>query len=430
VVHSLQLIRLSDKNDINIWRKLKDFVCGEIVGTNKRLTSLLLPILVLCTFIGFTVTAFFSTLLVDIASSFKVSIGTASQLVLISSITGLVVGIAMSAISIKFKHRSLFLVGILVFTIGTIVFFLAHSFVILVLSQFLVSVGSTTIFIMSYALIGEQLLLNKRGWAIGLTVSGGMAAFIIVAPLSGLIASIAGWRSVLSWFVIPASMICVVLSFLCIPSNQPKLDSSSKSIYMQAYKRIFLCKSTVACLVGTTLVSFIGVVPIYAVSFYRTNILVSPTMGGVFSSIAATGAAIGGIVGGKLVNRFGRKSLAVTLNFVSGIACIVFTFIPIIGISVAIWTLAAATAGLGMAGLTNLTLEQVPTFRASMMSINGSFQYVGVALGAIIGGLVLNCFHNNFQLLMTILGSLGASAAIVLFLFTKDPCKIEVSASL
>ncbi len=48
---------------------------------------------------------------------------------------------------------------------------------------------------MTYALIGDQFPLKKRGWAIGLLVSGGMAAFIIVAPLSGLIAGLAGWRS-------------------------------------------------------------------------------------------------------------------------------------------------------------------------------------------------------------------------------------------
>jgi predicted MFS family arabinose efflux permease len=64
-----------------------------------------------------------------------------------------------------------------------------------------------------------------------------------------------------------------------------------------------------------------------------------------------------------------------------------------------------------------------------MMSINGSFQNVGLALGAIIGGLVLNLFHNNFQLLMTILGSLGASAALVLFLFAKDPYKTGATAN-
>jgi MFS transporter, DHA1 family, putative efflux transporter len=390
---------------------------------NKCLKTLLLPTLILCTFVGFTITAFLSTLLVDLAESFKISIGTASELVLISSLTGLIMGIVMSAFSIKFKHRSLFLVGISVFSIGTFGFFLAQSFVILVFSQFLVAAGSTIILIMTYALIGDQFPLEKRGWAIGLLVSGGMVAFIIVAPLSGIIASLAGWRSVLSWFIIPTSLVCVALSLICIPSNQPKLDPSSQSLYVQAYKRIFLCKSTVACLISTTLVSFISVVPMYAVSFYRTTDSVSPTVGGVFSSIAGAGAVVGGVVGGRLINRFGRKSLAVTFYFVSGVMCILFTFIPIIGVSVALWALAAATATLGMAGLTSLTLEQVPTFRASMMSINGSFQNVGMALGAIIGGLVLNCFHNNFQLLMTILGSLGASAALVIFFFTKDPYK-------
>ncbi len=397
-------------------------------GVNERLRTLLLPTLVLCTFVGFTITAFLSTLLVDLAESFNVSIGTASELVLISSLTGLIVGVVMSAISIKFKHRSLFLIGISVFAIGTFGFFLAQTFVILVFSQFLVAAGSTIISIMTYALIGDQFPLEKRGWAIGLLVSGGMAAFIIVAPLSGLIAGLAGWRSVLSWFIIPLSIVCVALSLICIPSNQPKLDPSSQSLYVQAYKRIFLCKSTVACLMGTTLVSFISVVPMYAVSFYRTADSVSPIVGGVFSSIAGAGAFVGGIVGGRLVNRFGRKSLAVTFYFVSGVTCILFTFIPIIGVSVAIWALAAATGTLGMAGLTSLTLEQVPTFRASMMSISGSFQNVGMALGAIIGGLVLNYFHNNFQLLMTVLGSLGASAAIVLFLFTNDPYKAGLRA--
>jgi predicted MFS family arabinose efflux permease len=304
---------------------------------NKRLRVLLLPTLVLCTFVGFTITAFLSTLLVDVALSFEVSIGTASELFLISSLTGLIVGLAMSAISIKFKHRSLFLIGISVFVVGTFCFFLAQSFAMLVFSQFLLSAGSTTVSIISYTLIGDHFPLEKRGWAIGLLVSSIMVAFIVAAPLSGLIASIAGWRSVLSWFIIPTSIACVALSLISIPSNQPKLDLSSQSLYVQAYKRIFLCKSTVACLIGTTLVSFISVVPMYAVSFYRTVDSVSPTIGGIFSSIAAAGGVVGGLVGGRLVNRYGRKPLAVALCFVSGVMCVIFTFVPVIGVSVAIW---------------------------------------------------------------------------------------------
>ncbi len=64
----------------------------------------------------------------------------------------------------------------------------------------------------------------------------------------------------------------------------------------------------------------------YAVSFYRTAESVSPIVGGVFSSIAGVGAVVGGIVGGKLVNRFGRKSLAVIFYFVSGVTVHSFYF--------------------------------------------------------------------------------------------------------
>jgi MFS family permease len=132
---------------------------------------------------------------------------------------------------------------------------------------------------------------------------------------------------------------------------------------------------------------------------------------------------VGGAVGGRLVNRYGRKSIAVTTVFISGICCILFTFIPVIGLSVAVWFIAASTVGMTWAGLPSLTMEQVPDFRASMMSINNSFDNAGTILGVIIGGLILNLF-SNFHLLMLILGALGASAAAVLLFGAKDPCKV------
>ena len=82
--------------------------------------TLLLPILLLGIFLVSSVTVLSSTLLIDIAASFKVSIGTASQLSLINSFVSLVMGFAMGVLTIRFKHRSLFLLGV-----GT--FALEHS---------------------------------------------------------------------------------------------------------------------------------------------------------------------------------------------------------------------------------------------------------------------------------------------------------------
>jgi MFS family permease len=76
-----------------------------------------------------------------------------------------------------------------------------------------------------------------------------------------------------------------------------------------------------------------------------------------------------------------------------------------------------------LTGLTSLALEQVPDFRGTMMSLNASFQNIGLTVGLIASGLVLNLYANNFQILYTLIGIFGVASAAVVFLFVKDPCK-------
>jgi DHA1 family multidrug resistance protein-like MFS transporter len=276
---------------------------------------------------------------------------------------------------------------------------------------------------MVYTLIGEQLPLERRGWAVGLVMSGVMAAFVVVAVVSGAIASIAGWRMVFLWFVFPLSLVCLVLGSVIVPSNQPQPQSAGNPSIVQALKKIFLSKSPIACMVSSTLTACLAVVPVFAVSFYRVTYSVSAVIGGLFSSIVAVGGVFGAALGGRLVNKIGRKTLAVTTVFVSGVSCILFTFVPNIIASVVVWAIGATTVAMTWVSLPSLNLEQVPEYRASMMSIASSFDNAGTVIGVIIGGLVLNLYANNFHLLMVILGALGASAAAVLLFFAKDPCK-------
>jgi predicted MFS family arabinose efflux permease len=372
--------------------------------------------------LAYSVSAFFSTLLVDIAASFKVSIGTASELGLISSIIGLIMGFAMFALTIKFKHKSLFLLGIAIFGAGTLGFSFAQNFATVLLFQFFIGVGTAIIAIMTYTLIGDLVPLEKRGWMVGLAVAAMGAAYIIVGPLSGFISNFAGWRPVLLCLIFPFSIACFALGLLGIPSKQPQLQSGTTSLYSKALKQILLNKSAIACVIGTTLF-YSSVVPVYAVSFYRVVFAVSPLIGGVFASVAAVGAIFGGIGGGRLINRCGRKPLTVAGALVSGTAAILFTYMPNMLLSVAFWAISAATAAITCSALFSLVLEQVPSFKGSMMAINSTFQNTGSILGLIIGGLVLNLYHNNFLLLMTIFGTLGVASAPIIFLLAKDPCK-------
>jgi MFS family permease len=77
---------------------------------------------------------------------------------------------------------------------------------------------------------------------------------------------------------------------------------------------------------------------------------------------------------------------------------------------------------MNLAGLNSLVIEQVPKHKGTMMSVNGVFQSVGLVLGIALGGLVLNSFVNNFQLLMTIFGVLALFSVPILIFIAKDPC--------
>jgi DHA1 family inner membrane transport protein len=386
--------------------------------------TFLVPILVLSNFLLFTISVLISTLLVDFSSTFDVSIGTASQGSLSATLTGLVMGFVVSAISVKFNHKSLLLAGITLYAVGALVLFFAPNFAIAIVAAVLSGAGGTMTGVMIYTLIGDHLPLERRGWAVGLVMSAVMAAFVIVAILSGTIASVAGWRTVLLWFIIPLSLICLVLCAAIIPWKNPEAQAAGNPSIAKALKKLFTQRSPIACVLSTTLTAFIAVVPIYAVSYYRIDYSVSPAVGGLFSSVVALGGVFGAAFGGRLVNRVGRKKLAVTSVFVSGVAAMLFTLIPNMVASVIVWAVSATTAAMTWAGLSSLNLEQVPEYRASMMSIAASFDNTGVAIGVIIGGIVLNLFANNFHLLMVILGALAASAAAVLFFFAKDPCTI------
>jgi DHA1 family inner membrane transport protein len=387
---------------------------------------LLLPALILGMFLIFTVVVLFSTLLVDIASSLKVSIGTASLLALVSSIIGLIMGLAMSALTIRFKLKSLFLLGVALYGVGALVLFFAPDFATALLSPLFGGIGGAMVGSMVFSLIGELFPLEKRGGAVGLAVSMVFFAFVFVAPLSGFIESVAGWRSVLLWFIFPVSIVCLILGLLVIPSKPRQEQPPPRSLYLEAFKQIFSNKSAVACLVSTALVFFSETVPTYAVSFYRINFSVSPTIGGMFSAVAAVGGIFGAAGGGRLINRYGRKPLTVAAALVAGIFAILFTFMPNMWVSVAFWAASASSAAITSAALTSLVLEQVPKFRASMMSLSTTFLNAGTILGIIIGKLVLDLYANNFQLLMTIFGAAGVASALIALLLARDPTKTQL----
>jgi MFS family permease len=387
----------------------------------KDLRSLLfLPVLLLALFSVVCIfPVFFSNSLVNIASSLDLTVGNASQVLVISQFLGLVVGFIMGFLTVRFDYKSLFLFGVLFFGVGTLGWFFAPNFASLLFFSLFLGIGSAMTGIVVLALIGDFLPLERQGMAVGLTVGVGSIANLIMPQVTSIITISVGWRGVLLWFIFPMAVVSLLFGFFVLRSEPRKKQSANKTQYSEAFKQIFSNKSALACIIGTAFVWFSFLVPVYAVSFFRLHFNESLSTSAIFYSVASGAGLLGVIVGGRLINRVGSKQLTVVAGLIQGVFAFLIVSIPNEWVSVAMWMGSAAFGSAMITGLTSLSLEQVPSFRGTMMSLNQSFQSIGLIVGLMISGLVLNLFSNNFQILYAFFGISSISAALVVYAGTK-----------
>ena len=171
--------------------------------------SFKLPLFVTALFLAnlsiYTTSYFQNIVLKDVAKTFNVSVGTMSQLSTVSYLTGIIIGLVLGFLAVRFKHKSLLLLGIASYGVGTLIYFFAPNFATVLFSPVFDGIGSGMVGTMIFTLIGEILPLQKRGWVIGLVVSSQFFTNLIMAPVTSIIAPAAGWRAVLLWFIFPVS---------------------------------------------------------------------------------------------------------------------------------------------------------------------------------------------------------------------------------
>jgi MFS family permease len=332
-------------------------------------------------------------------------------------------GLVMGFLAVKFKHKSLFLLGVAFYGVGALGWFFAPNLAFALFFNVFLGIGGTMIAVMVWALIGDFLPLQKKGMAAGLAVGGIFIANIIMPQVTSVITNAAGWRSVLLWFIFPLSIVSLLLGFFILPSKPRKEQIASKPQYLEAFKQILTNKSAVACVISTLLVWISNLHSTYAVSFFILHFKEPLSTAAIFATVVAAMALVGGIVGGRLVNRVGRKPLTVVAGIISAIFIILIVFVPNVWASAAMWMVAGAFVGASAAGGSSLALEQVPSFRGTMMSLNSSFQNIGLIMGLAVSGWVLNLYANNFKIIFTMFGVAGVASAAVIFLFAKDPTK-------
>ena len=384
-------------------------------------SKLLLPSLALSVLSTWLITVTFQLLLIDIAQTFEVQVGTASMMASVGSISGVAFGLLMAFLSVKYNHKLLLLVGLSFTILAALGFYFAPNFFVLMISNIGVGGGIAVVTAMVYSIIGDVYPLEKRGRAIGVTVASVALAFVVGAPLVGIIANFGDWRSVMILLSLPFTLVSLGLVALVAPNGQNNNNSVESESFYTGCRKAFSCSATVAALMVTAFMFCESAIGYYSVSFFREQFGMTISWGSIFILVANLIGAIGGAFAGLLVNRIGRKRLGTITLVIAGIITLLFTFLPTVessaALNIARFWFSSMTFTAGGA----LIIEQLPKFRSTMMSLNTAFMNVGMLLASLIAGVLLNTY--GYQAVGVVLGSLGILGAVVWIAFVKEPVK-------
>jgi predicted MFS family arabinose efflux permease len=179
--------------------------------------------------------------------------------------------------------------------------------------------------------------------------------------------------------------------YIFIPS--PKVDSISSGTNIglfSGFRQVLSNRSATACLIGQTIsMATWGGILTYTGSFWRQVFGIS--VGAVV--LIQVGSGLGYIVGnlftGRFANKYGRKKLAVLALFVGGIMLALWIYIKTLWMAVVVGWIIIIFGGIRATAINSLTLEQIPSARGTLMSLNGAAQSLGTAIGVAVGGYLL-----------------------------------------
>jgi predicted MFS family arabinose efflux permease len=397
---------------------------GTPVGEKESPKRLFIPSLTLLIFTINLSSAVISLFLPEIAKTFlgsaeQAKIGIVSQTSAVSNAAQAILAIAMSVLAIRFRHKSLLLAGAVLVVISYVGGFLSPDLITFQIFFAIEGAGSVMVSILAITLIGDTLPFSKKARAVSWFVAGGYMVAIIGLPTLLFLANIAGWRSTLILFGLPLSVAGLILAFVGVPSKsnerKPRVD---KGIYVGNFKQILLNKSSSACLIGNVF-SSASVVSLFIMTFYRQQLTLSSSLAVGLAITNGTFFLVGSLIGGRMINKFGAKTVAVTCGLTSGILTAAFFNMPNLWLTLVFNFTSVIIGAFAVPAYICLTVDQVPKSRGTMMSLHRIAGHAGQTIGTIMAGALIALF--SYQILGLGFGALMVSAAAIFFFLVKQP---------
>ncbi len=346
-----------------------------------------------------------------IAHDLDVSVAVAGQLLTVFALFYALGSPSLAALTGTISRKRLLIISLSVFTCANVAAALAPTYAVLVVARAVAACSAALYTPTAAAAAAAIAPPEKRGRALALVTAGLTASLVLGVPLGAWIGGSLSWR-VTFWVVVALAALATVGIRTLLPDV-----GSPPNVRLRARIALLAQPSVITALSFTVL----GLAGAYTVYTYLAPLLLHEThltVIGVSAMLLVLGLAsvVGNLVGGHAADRWGARRTLVVGTILLGVALLVMPlaapFVMAAGLVVVVW---------GVAGWLNGPAQQqrlltlAPDQPAVILSLNASGLYLGIAIGAAVGGLVLQ--RGSF-LLLGVVGALWQVGALTVLLWS------------
>lgn len=271
-----------------------------------------------------------------------------------------------------------------------------------------------TTYAVIYGVLGRQIPLARRSWAMGVTAAAGSFGQFFMVPVEGALISWLNWSNALLVLALLALLIVLLAFGLREPGFGSGAALQREQTVAQALREAWSTPSFVLLTAGYFVcgfqVMFIGVhMPSYLKDFGMAPQVASYSLAlvGLFNIF---GTYLAGNLGQKLPKRY----LLSGIYSLRSLVTVLFLLAPLSPWSVYIFSAAMGFLWLSTVPLTNATIAQL--FGVQHLSMLGGFVFfshqIGSFLGVWLGGYLYD-LSGNYDMVWYLSIALGIFAALV-----------------
>lgn len=329
-------------------------------------------------------------LLSTISNDLNISITLAGLL-----ISGYAMGVAfgapiLTALTNKMSRKSLLMALMVIFIVGNSVSAISSSFGLLLVARIITAFSHGVFFSIGSTIAADLVPEHKRASAIAFMFTGLTVATVTGVPLGTFIGQTFGWRATF-WGVAFLGVIGIIASAILVPKNLKDAPPSKFSDQMKILKNgpLLLAFAITALGYGGTFVAFTYLTPILQDITGFTPKVVS-----VILLVYGIAVAIGNTVGGKAADKNPLKALF-WMFVAQAIILVILTFTAPFKIAGVITIfLLGLLAFMNVPGLQVLVVKLAERHAPSAVNVASALNIaafnVGIAIGAFVGGLIVD----------------------------------------